>query len=1538
MKRFLKWMGFAVAVPIVLFLLLSIALYLPPVQDFAVQRVAAYASEATGMNISLERLRLSFPLDLSLRGLVVTDAEGDTLVAAREALVDLDLTTILRKRVGVEAITLQDARVNSKDLIATMALKGTLELFTLHDDVDLGAEEVKLSAVEASGLDLDIAMRDTTVIDTTESAALPWTILLERAAVTDARLRFAMPGDSMVVATQVASLTATDGRFDLAAQRYQVGEALLKADTLSLTLLAAGGDEAERTVPNGTGTTATNTASTGAAATNKAGTGATNKGTTEAGAVAAAPTVFALGATSLAMNGIDFDGERMHLGLPSIDLRTASSKVGASVDMDFAALEAGQKGAMNITVKTDLSKADLIALGSAYLPEGFSKSYPDVPLHIALTAEGNMDRLDLTYAEATLPGSIYMDAKGQLGMVTRTGVDSTQTDLRAGVDFNIETKNINWVRGLADGALDGIALPPMSMAGTATADGPLYGLQAQLREGAGCVDVKGQVDVSGAMSYDALLGIRRLNVRHFMPRDSIGLVAMTAKIKGSGTDIFHPATNLQAEAQVNQLQYGQLDLKGINLDATVSRAIGHLHAEADNPLLEMNADIDALLKKQTDLTFGLDLRRIDLHGLGLTERREKAAMCLHLDGSTNLKDQHTLSGGISDIFIIPEDTVYRPSDVTVEMMLRPDTTHVYLASGDLLLTANGQTAYDKLLEQFQHFMAEMERQIDARSIDQTELAHHLPQMDVHLRSGEKNPIHDMLEANGYSFEDIRLDLNFDPFVGVNGGGHLHKLNTGALILDTIAMHVYQDSTGVKMDARVRNGRRNPQVTFDARLNAEVLPSGASAKLVFYDQFGRKGVDLGAQFLLEEDNYRIHLDPLNPIIAYRTFHLNDNNFVSINRDSHIHADLDLIADDGTGLKLYSTENAEALQDLSLSVNHLNLGELSSVLPYMPKLAGLLHGDAHFIQTAENISVSTEMDINNLSYEGAPLGQVGLQAVYLPNADGSHFIDGSVLQTGMPIATFSGSYTPDEKDGQLDLNATLDRFPFSMANGFIPDGMARLEGVAIGDIHVGGSTSKPLVNGHLRTDGLKLLSEMYSLDLRFADDTIHVRNSDLRFDRFEVYSTGKTPFVVDGGVNFADLDRITIDMNMAAKDYELINARKTHRNRNAVAYGKVFVDFNAMLRGTLDNLSMYGKLKVLGDTDVTYIMGDSPLTVEDQLADLVEFVDFQDSIPIRTEVRENPQNLRITMGISIDNAAQAHVLLSADGSSYVDLEGGGDLTMSYTPEKDLQLNGRYTINSGTLKYTMMVIPLKEFSIKSGSYVEFRGPLMNPHLNLSATERLRTTITENDQPRSVNFDVGMNITQTLENLGLEFTLDAPEDMSIQNELASMSTEQRGRVAVTMLATGMYITDNNATSGGGFSTQNALNAFLQSQITSIAGKALKSVDLSLGVEQGTSATGATTTDYSFRFAKRFWGNRISVIVGGKVSTGEDAQNTGQTLIDNVSVEYRLDKSASRSISVFYDKNYESLLEGEVIEMGAGLVLRKKAKAFGELFIFKNK
>ena len=62
------------------------------------------------------------------------------------------------------------------------------------------------------------------------------------------------------------------------------------------------------------------------------------------------------------------------------------------------------------------------------------------------------------------------------------------------------------------------------------------------------------------------------------------------------------------------------------------------------------------------------------------------------------------------------------------------------------------------------------------------------------------------------------------------------------------------------------------------------------------------------------------------------------------------------------------------------------------------------------------------------------------------------------------------------------------------------------------------------------------------------------------------------------------------------------------------------------------------------------------------------------------------------------------------------------------------------------------------------------------------------------------------------------------------------------------------------------------------------------------------------------------------------------ESFIDNISLEYRLDNSGTRYVRVFHNKNYESVLDGEITETGVGLVLRRKMDKLSELFIFRKK
>ncbi|MGE0016628.1 MAG: translocation/assembly module TamB domain-containing protein, partial [Bacteroides sp.] len=558
-----------------------------------------------------------------------------------------------------------------------------------------------------------------------------------------------------------------------------------------------------------------------------------------------------------------------------------------------------------------------------------------------------------------------------------------------------------------------------------------------------------------------------------------------------------------------------------------------------------------------------------------------------------------------------------------------------------------------------------------------------------------------------------------------------------------------------------------------------------------------------------------------------------------------------------------------------------------------------------------------------------------ATWLPGRDGMHYVNSYLTHEGKEVMTLNGNYF--SRNDSLDVESALEHFPLQIANVFIPDQVVTLSGDLDGSLQLRGSTSKPLANGELMLDSVSVYASQAGARYWFDNRPVKIENSRMLFNQFSIYTTSKNPFAINGLVDFRNLSRPTADLTLKASNYTLLDAPRT---KESLVYGKVFVDMNTTVRGPLDALVMRGNMNVLGNTDVTYVLKDSPLTVQDRLGDLVTFTSFADTLSQKKQDERvvSLGGLDMLMTVHIDPAVRLKADLSPDRNSRVELEGGGDLSLQYSPRGDLRLSGRYTLSGGILKYALPVIPLKEFEINDGSYVEWSGNPMDPSLNFKATERVRASVSqEGGSPRMVNFDVSVGVKNRMENLELLFNLEAPEDMSVQNELAAMSVEERSKQAIALLATGVYMAGAGNKSGG-LDMGAALNSVLQKQIANVAGSALKTVNISFGMENYDGAdAGGKRTDYNFRYAQRFFNNRVQVVIGGTISTGNETQQD-ESFIDNVSLEYRLDNSGTRYVRLFHNKDNESILEGEITETGVGIVLRKKMSRLSELFIFKRK
>ena len=306
----------------------------------------------------------------------------------------------------------------------------------------------------------------------------------------------------------------------------------------------------------------------------------------------------------------------------------------------------------------------------------------------------------------------------------------------------------------------------------------------------------------------------------------------------------------------------------------------------------------------------------------------------------------------------------------------------------------------------------------------------------------------------------------------------------------------------------------------------------------------------------------------------------------------------------------------LQDVTVNINKLDIGEFKRIIPYMPPVEAIINAEAHYVQQQEDMFMTAfETDINRLAYEGKPLGNWTMSAVYLPMENSGHHVDGYVTHNGNTLAEINGQYNiPLTEDGEDKVNAHMSiyRFPLAMAGAFVPEEMAQLKGYASADISLSGSSSSPVIDGSVTTDSVNVFIPMTSMNLRFENKPITVKKNKLMFDKYSIFSRGKNPYIIDGSVDFADMGNMYMDLKMTARNFEVFNSKK---NRTSLVYGKMYIDLNTTIKGTPDAISVKGNANILGSSDFTYILRESPLTVEDRLAETVTFVNFADTASAR-----------------------------------------------------------------------------------------------------------------------------------------------------------------------------------------------------------------------------------------------------------------------------------------------------------------------------------
>jgi len=219
-----------VALPVALFF----SLYLPPVQRVLKGGVESVVSRSLGLDVSMDGFCLKFPLRLKLDNvLALQPATGDTVLAARQLSADVQLLPLLKGKANLDNLLLQDAKIDTRDLIDGVKVKGDVGRLNLSaHGIDWKHEDVLVDSLRLDDSRLAIAVADTMPPDST-SAPSRWRIRAEKLDLNKVDVDFGMPLDTLGVTGRIDSAEGRNLLIDLGEPSYGIEKLKLRSSSLT---------------------------------------------------------------------------------------------------------------------------------------------------------------------------------------------------------------------------------------------------------------------------------------------------------------------------------------------------------------------------------------------------------------------------------------------------------------------------------------------------------------------------------------------------------------------------------------------------------------------------------------------------------------------------------------------------------------------------------------------------------------------------------------------------------------------------------------------------------------------------------------------------------------------------------------------------------------------------------------------------------------------------------------------------------------------------------------------------------------------------------------------------------------------------------------------------------------------------------------------------------------------------------------------------------------------------------------------------------
>ena len=167
--------------------MLPLLLYIPWVQEKAKNIACNYVKEKTGMDLSVGKILVKFPLDVSLDDVLLLNEHGDTMVMAKNFTASVTVMPLLHSRLEIDGAELTDGKYRLISDDASMALTADVEHCKFSGaDIDLDNNKINVLDGDLTGGKVNLDLYPHKSIENTDTTtSKPWQIQASRLVLND---------------------------------------------------------------------------------------------------------------------------------------------------------------------------------------------------------------------------------------------------------------------------------------------------------------------------------------------------------------------------------------------------------------------------------------------------------------------------------------------------------------------------------------------------------------------------------------------------------------------------------------------------------------------------------------------------------------------------------------------------------------------------------------------------------------------------------------------------------------------------------------------------------------------------------------------------------------------------------------------------------------------------------------------------------------------------------------------------------------------------------------------------------------------------------------------------------------------------------------------------------------------------------------------------------------------------------------------------------------------------------------------------------